>query len=267
MSNNLGSPTVSGSSDLISDSMTRIATTASKQRKLVALGGVIFIAAALAASLYLTKRNAFRAQGSEALFKARATLAAEMKVIADSLKPPAKPEAKGAKKDAKAADKPEAGPNVDFAKFEVDEKLKGGVAALERVSEEYSSTLAGFDARMQLGSLYYDHATSPAAYEKAATWFAKAADGAPSSEQAASALYSLGYAQESLGKCGEAVKTFDRALNSGATYILGDLLRAQGRCYETLGDKENAKKAYERLAKSLPNTEDAKFAEMKKASL
>jgi TolA-binding protein len=266
MSNNLGSPTVSGSSDLISDSMTRIATTASKQRKLVVLGGVIFIAAALAASLYLTKRNAFRAHGSEALFKARATLAAEMKVIANSLKPPAKPEVKGAKKDAKA-EKPEAAPNVDFVKFEVDEKLKGGVAALERVSEEYASTLAGFDARMQLGSLYYDHATGPAAYEKAATWFAKAADGAPSSEQAASALYSLGYAQESLGKCGDAVKTFDRALNSGATYVLADLLRAQARCYETLGDKENAKKSYERLAKSLPNTEDAKFAEMKKAAL
>jgi TolA-binding protein len=265
MSNNLGNPTAhNGSSDLISDSMTHIATTASKQRKLVAVGGVIFIAAALAASLYLTKRNAFRAQASEALFKARSTLAAEMKVVADSLKPPAKPEVKGAKKDAA---KPEVGPNVDYAKFAVAEKLKGGVAALERVAEEFPSTLAGFDARMQLGSLYYDHATGPADYEKAAGWFEVAANGAPSSEQAASALYSLGYAQESLGKCGDAVKTFDRALNSGATYILGDLLRAQARCYETLGDKENAKKSYERLAKSLPNTEDAKLAEMKKASL
>jgi tetratricopeptide (TPR) repeat protein len=265
MSNNLGNPTVNtGSSDLISDSMTRIATTASKQRKLVAVGGVIFIAAALAASLYLTKRNAYRAQASEALFKARTTLTAEMKSVADSLKPPAKPEAKGAKKEAA---KPDVGANIEFAKFEVDEKLKGGVTALERVAEEFSSTLAGFDARMQLGSLYFDHATGPAAYEKAATWFEKAANGAPSSEQAASALYSLGYAQESLGRCGDAVKTFDRALNSGATYVLGDLLRAQARCYETLGDKENAKKSYDRLAKSLPNTEDAKFAEMKKASL
>ena len=185
------------------------------------------------------------------------------------MKPAAPAEVKGAKKDMKKDTKKaeSAAPNIDFAKFEVTEKLKGGIPALEKVSEEYRSTLAGFDAEMQLGSLYYDHATGPASYEKAAQWFDRAANAAPSSEQASAALYSLGFAQESLGKCGDAVKNFDRALNSGASYLLGDLLRAQGRCYETLGDKANAKKTYERMEKSLPNSEDAQFAARKISAL
>lgn len=253
----------SGSNDLFSDSMTRLATSASKQRKLVLVAAVIFVAAALAASLYLSRRKEFRAQGSEALYKARETLDAEMKALAESMKPAAPK----ADPKAKTPAPPVMAPDVSFAKFDVDQKLKGGVAALERVADEYGSTLAGFDARMQLGSLYFDHAESPAAFEKAASWFEKAAASAPSREQGASALYSLGYTQESLGKCGDAVKTFDRALASGASYVLGDLLRAQGRCYETLGDKEGAKKAYDRLIKDLPGTEDARFAELKKATL
>jgi tetratricopeptide (TPR) repeat protein len=260
----------SGSNDLISDSMTRLATTASKQRKLVLVAAVIFVAAALAASLYLTKRNAFRAQGSEALFKARQTLNDEMKAVAQAMKPAA-PAAKVDPKKAKDAKAPAeaaaSAADIQYSKFEVDEKLKGGVAALERVADEFGSTMAGFDARMQLGSLYYDHATSPAAYEKAAQWFEKASASAPSREQGASALYSLGYAQESLGRCGDAVKTFDRALASGASYVLGDLLRAQGRCYVTLGDKENAKRSYDRLIKEMPNSDDSRFAESRKAAL
>lgn len=247
--------------DVISDSMTHIATTASKQRKLVIVCSVIAIAGLFAGSLYLTKRNSYRAQANEALFKARQTLDSELKAFSESLKPAAKP--KSAKKPAEET----AAPNVMFMKFPVEEKLKGGIAALERVSEDYSSTLAGFDAKMQLASLYFDHATDAAAYEKAAKWFERAANGAPSSDHAGAALYGLGYTQEALGKCDEAVKTFERAANSGANALLGDLLRAQARCYETLGDSANAKKTYERIEKELPQSEDAQFAARKKASL
>jgi TolA-binding protein len=264
---------VLASGDLVSDSMTRIATAANKQRKLVIVSAVILLAAALAASLYLTKRNSFRSQASEALFRARTKLTAELKIISDAGLP-AKNAAEASVKDekdpkAKAAKKiaPPAAPSIEFSKFDVDVKLKDGIAALTKVSEEFPSTLAGFDAKMQLGSLYFDHAENVAAYEHSATWFESAASSAPSNEQSITALYNLGFAQEALGKCPEAVKTFDRAMNSGSGPFLGELLRGKARCQETLGDKGGAKATYENIIKQLPNSESAKFAETKKATL
>lgn len=251
------------SNDVITHSMTRMATTAAKQKKLVAVTIVILLAATLAASLYLNKRNAFRVQASEALFKARQALSVEMKSYAESLKPVVKPAAKKGEKEKAIA----ALPNIEFVKFDVDAQLKTGIAALEKVAAEFPGTQPGFDAKMQLGSLYFDHATSPAAYGVASQWFEKAAATAPSNEQSITALYNLAYAQEALGRCADSVKTFDRALNSGSGPLLAELLRGKARCQETLGDKVAAKATYENMIKLLPNTEAAKFAEMKKASL
>lgn len=264
MTNPVSNPSLA-SGDLVSDSMTRIATAASKQRKLVIAAGIVVLAAALAASLYLSKRSAFRSQASEALFKARTKLAADMKAYGDSLKPaetPAKDaKAKTAKKEAPAA------PSLEFVKFDVSAKLKDGIAALEKVAEDFPGTMAGFDARMELGGLYYDHAENSAAYEHAARWFESASTSAPANEQTIAALYNLGYAQEALGKCADSVKTFDRALNSGSGPLLGELLLSKARCQLTLGDKAGAKGTYESLIKQLPNTEYAKQAETKKAAL
>lgn len=254
------SPNPNLSNDLISDSMTRIATTASKQRKLVIAVAVIALAAVLAASLYLTKRHAFRAEASEALFKARNTLGGEMKILADAVKPVVP-----AKKDSKAPVVPPA--TVDFAVFDVNAKLPNGVAALEKVASDFPGTVSGFDAKMDLGGLYFDHSTGVASFEKAAQWFENAASSAPSSTQTIAALYNLGYAQEALGRCGDSVKTFDRALNSGSGPLLGEIYRSKARCQETLGDKTGAKETYEKIVKTLPNTEAARFAETKKAAL
>jgi tetratricopeptide (TPR) repeat protein len=253
------------SGDFLSDSMTRIATIASKQRKLVIVAGVILVAAALAASLYLTKRNSFRRQASEALFRARTTLEGELKIIADATKPP-----EAAAKDAKGKAKPKAPPaepDIEFTKFDVDTKLKNGIAALTKVSEDFTGTLAGFDAKMQLGSLYYDHAENAAGYEHALQWFNSAATAAPANDQSVAALYNLGFAQEALNRCADAIKTFDRALTAGAGPFQGELLRGKARCQEALGDKVGAKTTYDTILLQLPNTEDAKFAEAKKASL
>lgn len=254
------SPSSLASGDLVADSMTRIATAASKQRKLVIVTGVILIAAALAASLYLSKRSTFRGQASEALFRARTKLDTEMKALATAMNPPA-----AVKKDAKAPPAPPV--SIDFTKFDVDAKLPEGVSALKKVAEEYPGTLSGFDAKMELGSLYFDHAENATAYERAMSWFDAAASSAPSNEQSIAALYNLGYAQEALGRCADSVKTFDRALNSGAGAFLGEILRGKARCQEALGDKAGAKATYESLIKQAPGTEHAKFAEAKKASL
>jgi len=252
-----GSPV---SHDVISDSMTRIATTASKQKKAVVVAMVILLAATLAASLYLNKRNTFRTQASEALFKARQSLETEMKAYADSVKP-------AEKKTDKKTEKPTAAPDLTFAKFDVDTVLKTGVSGLEKVADEFSGTQAGFDAKMELGGLYFDHSANAAGFGKSSEWFDRAAGSAPTNEQSITALYNLGYAQEALGRCVDSVKTFDRALNSGSGPFQAELLRAKARCQETLGDKAAAKTTYENMIKTFPNTESARFAEMKKASL
>ncbi len=263
MSNTLSSSATntSGSNDVISNSMTQIAMSATKQKRLLFVGVVILLAATLAASLYLTKRNAFRAQASEALFKARSTLETEMKAFATSIAPPAK------KADPKKPAAPVPPPSTDFVKFDVDTKLAGSIAALEGVAKTYPNTLAGFDAKMELGSIYFEHGEGTAAYEKALRWFESAASSAPGDEYSSTALYSQGYAQEALGQCAEAVKTFDRAVNAGAGPLLGELLRAKARCQEISGDKAGAKTTYESITKQLPNTEHARFAETKKATL
>jgi TolA-binding protein len=241
--------------------MTRLATTASKQRKLVIVAGVILLAATLAASLYLTKRNSYRLQASEALFKARTKLGAELKAISDSMKP-AETKVKAGKDKT-----PAAAPSIEFVKFNLNEKLPTGVAALQKVTEDFPNTLAGFDAKIELGSLYFEHGVNSADLDQAHHWFESAASTAPSTQQTIAALYNLGYAEEALGRCADAVKTFDRALNSGSSPFKGELLRGKARCQETLGDKAAAIATYDAIVKQLPNTEHAKFAETKKATL
>ena len=256
----MANPASTASGNLVTESMTHIATTANKQRKLLIVGGVVVLAATLAASLYLSKRNTFRAAAADALFHARSKLADEMKALAPAPAP--------IEKDAKGKAKPAAPvPSMEFAKFDVDSKLKEGVAALQKVAEDFPATLAGYDSKMELGALYFDHAENPAAYERALRWFEAAGSSASTTDQTIASLYSLGYTQEALDRCADAVKTFDRALNSGSGPFLGELLRAKGRCQEKLADKAGAKATYDSLIKQLPGTEHAKFAEMKKASL
>ncbi len=260
MANTLSPST--GSSDVISTSMTHIAMSASKQRRLLFAGVVILLATTLAASLYLTKRNAFRLEASEALFKARKTLETELTAYSATL---AKPLPK--KADAKKAEPAPAAPSLDFLRFDVGSHLPGAVVALSDVAQTYPNTLAGFDAKMELGSIYFDHGGGVDAYEKARQWFESAANQAPSKEHSVAALYNLGYAEEALGHCADAIKTFERGINSGAGPLLGELLRGKARCQTLLGDSAGAKTTYESIEKRLPGTEHARFAETKKASL
>ena len=197
-------PSSLASGDVLSDSMARIASAASKQKKLVVVAAVILLAAILAGSVYLSKRGSFRKQGAEALFRARQTLSAELKSIADSMKPATSPSKIDPKTKKPARTTPPPAPSIDFEKFDVDVKLKDGIAALTKVADEFSGTLAGFDAKMELGSLYFDHVEGTAGAQKALEWFESAAATAPGADQSTIALYNAGYAQESLGKCADA---------------------------------------------------------------
>ena len=153
--------------------------------------------------------------------------------------------------------KPDATP--DFATF------APAMEKIAAVADEYSSTLAGFEAHMTLGNLNFEYAK----YPEALAAFEKALANAPGTMEKAMAWLAIGSAQESSGKCDVALGSYDHALTLGAQSqtIRGNALLSTARCQELLGKKEDAMKTYERIGKDLPTTPAARLAETLKARL
>lgn len=261
------SSTLTSQSDVFTNSVTQLAKNASKQKKLVGIGAVILAAVLVAATIYLTKRAERISAGKDALFKARLTLENELVAVATALKPPAP---KPAKVDPKAPPAPEAPVSataVEGVPFDVSAKLAQSIPALEAVARDYDGISPGFDAKMVLGSLYFQHGSKTEDFANAGKWFESAAANAPQTENTVAALYGLGYAQEAQGKCDEAVKTFDKALNYGNTLQQQDLMKSQARCYETLKDTAKAKSIYEKIVATFPTSEAARNAQNKLSAL
>jgi len=258
------SNTLSPSSDVFTDSVTQLAKTASKQRKLIFVGVAILVALLAAYSVYATKRSSRIGAGKDALFKARNTLETEMSALSAAMKPPSAKPAKPA--DPKNPTPPEPPFSLQGVKFDVGAKLPQSLSQLEAVAKDFEGVTPGFDAKMILGGLYLEHGSKAEDWAAATRWFESAASTAPT-EMTVSALLGLGYAQEASGGCAEAVKTFEKALNYGNTIEQEDLLRSQARCYETLNDPAKAKSVYERIVSLFPASESARYAQNKITSL
>lgn len=228
-----------------------------RDRRLIWIGAATLLVLIAGYSFYSSQKETRLAQGRKALFEAQEILNKELDSVMESMRPKAP-----AKKDVKAKVEE---PFFDerSVKFDVKAKLATGIPALEKVAQSYSGNIVGFEAQMQIANLYYMHGTTPEDAKLAAEWFQKATQTSTESEHTAAALYSLGFAQEALNQCAEAVKTFDRAIHYGETPFRADSLKAQARCFETLKDNASAKKNYEKLAKDYANSEFAKFAQMR----
>jgi len=144
----------------------------------------------------------------------------------------------------------------------VDRHFPETVKKFVEVSQNFNGTRAASDAQMKLGALYFDHGD----FAKALSWYEKAKDSTSGFERAV-ALSSVGYSYENLGKPGEAVAVFQKALELGEGSLKGDLLMAIARCQETLHDSSKARSIYDRILSELPNTEYAKAADINKAQL
>jgi predicted negative regulator of RcsB-dependent stress response len=197
--------------------------------------------------------------------KAREDFYAAKKVYDDEVKavtpkPPAPPKADPKSKTPPSAPKVE---SVEFKKMDVNQVFSKSIQSLKAVGEKHKGTSPGFQAEMMLGNLYLDHGSAVDAIPH----YLVAAENPPGDLEKMSAYFTLAQAQESAGKCNDAVGSVDRALNTGNASLKGDLLMTQARCYETLNDSAKAKAAYERIVNELPGTPYARLAEIQRAKL
>lgn len=204
-------------------------------------------------------------QATEALYGAEKVLDEEMGKLSSPLETAVK--AAQGKSDQSGPSAAQAAKDqaskVDYLKVDVDARLPRGVGKLVEVTEKFSNTRASFEAQMQLGSIYFNHAQ----FEKSLGWFQKAEKAAREKLDRVAALSSVGYAQENLGKPSEALGYFQKAIALGEPSLKGDLLLAIGRCYEGLNDLAKARSIYEQVSKEFPGGEYAKAADGRKSRL
>ena len=220
------------------------------------------IAGGVGGALLMSRHDAQSEAGKNALFIAQKAFDDEMKSLAGVKKPEATAEPKKESKDVEAA----AAKRLEdqaYAPLDVDARFPNTVQKFKAVISQYSGTRAGYEARMNLASIYFDHGRAA----QALPLLTEAVNAAPGGFEKALALSAVGYSQENLGKHAEALLAFEKALNIGEAGIKGDLLLAIARCHEALHDTAKARSTYDRILAELPTTDAAKTAETLKAQL
>ena len=207
-----------------------------------------------------SRQDAKSDTAKDSLYLANQMIEKKLTALAEAAKPAA-PETAKDKAPAKPA--PANSNMVAYKRLDVDTELADGVRALKNVAEKFSGTRAAFDARLQLGDLYYRHGQA----DKAVPLYQKAVETSPGPFQKGLALSSLGYALENSGKLSEAVQTFEKAIGLGEASLKGDLLLAVARCQEGLHDTAKARSTYDQIVSQLPNTEYSRSAQTLKAKL
>lgn len=247
-----------------------------RHRNMVFIASIALVAACVVGGVMANRFQAKSDAGRDALFLAVKAYDTEIKSLA-GVKPPVVEAETAAKegKDAKAkeaADKAKhaedeaASKRMDdlaFSKLDVDAKFPDAVKKYRAVITDYTGTRAAHEARMALGTLYFNHGEAA----KAAPIFQSAVDGAPGSFEKGLALQSWGYALENDGKFAEAITAYEKALNYGEGGIKGDSWLAIARCQQAMHDVAKARSTYDQILSQLPNSEAAKSAEALKAKL
>src|SRR5688500_10751708 len=125
-------PTTPSSTDAFQSSVTQLAKTAQKQKKIVATVGGIVLLVLIAVSFYLTQRGERLSEGRDAFYRARTTLEGELKAVQGALPAPAAPKADPKSKTPPPPAQPA---SLEFTRFSVSEKLPKGLAELEKVGK------------------------------------------------------------------------------------------------------------------------------------
>ncbi|MGZ3702291.1 MAG: tetratricopeptide repeat protein [Bdellovibrionota bacterium] len=107
--------------------------------------------------------------------------------------------------------------------------------------DQHSGTRAAFEAELQLGDIWMDAGN----YDKAVTYYQKAAAESADPFSKLLATYTIGIAKESAGKFDEAVKSYEDALAiNGSDFLRPEVLMAQARCLEALNQGKKAIEIY-----------------------
>jgi TolA-binding protein len=250
-----------------------------RHRALVVVAATVLVVACVAGGIAANRHEAKSEAGRDALFLAVKASETELKSLAGVKLPgveapakegveetPEEAKAKAAADKAKRAEDEAAGKKMEelaFSKLNVDEKFQGSVLKFRDVIAKFDGTRAAHEARMALGTLYFNHG-EPA---KAAPLFQDAGTSASGSFEKTLALQSWGYALENSGKYAEAVPAYEKALNYGEGSIKGDIWLAIARCQEAMHDAAKARSTYDQIISLLPTSDAAKTAESLKAKL
>ena len=152
---------------------------------------------------------------------------------------------------------------TQFEKFDVDAKYAGPIQQLKKVAEEYGSIRPGFEARVALAGLYFDHGDLTQAVEQ----YGKATESAPSALDRGLAFNLLATVQESAGKGSEALAAYEKAVSTGDSAAQADALFGVARTALALGKPERARTALEQVKKQFAETPMATRAESLLADL
>jgi tetratricopeptide (TPR) repeat protein len=234
---------------------------------------IALVGICLAAGLLMNRRTERSGTALNALYGAQKAYETELKTAAGvkTSKPPAidekaDPKAREAAEKALRAEEEIHGKRMDelaFSKLDVDAKFPEAVKKYRAVIADFDGTRAAQEARMGLGTLYFNHG-EPA---KAATLFQAAVSSASGNAEKAMAYQSWGYALENDGKASEALTAFDKAGGYAEGAVKGDALLSVARNYEAMHDAAKARSTYDQILSQLPNTDAAKTAEALKAKL
>jgi tetratricopeptide (TPR) repeat protein len=144
-------------------------------------------------------------------------------------------------------------------KLDVKKSYPQATEALEKVATQYSKTRSGYEARITLGNLFFDHGQPG----EAAKQYEQASEAAPTEIERNLALNTQGTALENNGQCTDAIRVWEKALRTADKELpRGDIYLGIARCQETLKDTQGARSTYERIITELPGTYHAQTAQV-----
>lgn len=120
-------------------------------------------------------------------------------------------------------------------------KMEEATKAYDPLFEKFPKSRAAYEGHLQIGDIWMDARN----FENASKYYEMATHSAPDTFSRLLAQYNLGIAQETSGQLQQAVATYETALkNAGSDFLRPELLMAQARCYEALGQPDKAIEVY-----------------------
>jgi predicted negative regulator of RcsB-dependent stress response len=128
------------------------------------------------------------------------------------------------------------------------------IKKLQAIIEQYGSTPAGARAYWHLGHLYLEQGKTPEALKA----YQEARQHIPDHQILSSslAILDIGYAQEMMDACGEAISSYESVVQSGVNWLHGEAYLGMGRCHEKAGATQQAIEVYNRALADV-NVNDA----------
>ncbi|MBI5631118.1 MAG: tetratricopeptide repeat protein [Elusimicrobia bacterium] len=133
---------------------------------------------------------------------------------------------------------------------------------IQETSANYPNTQAAGYARLLAGDLHF----LKGQYKEALAEYSALSEGSAPEVLKPLAVGNVGLAQEALGRCRDAAQTDQRFLDSYSEHFLAPQIHSSlARCLKALGQADQAKAAYQKIALQYPETSWAAWAKAQTA--